>query len=116
MSTTEKLVAITHYDLKFPWGFSTTDLAAAVHSINTVLLPRVTQVRPSTVMDVYVDCNNVVKLIELNPYGERGSTAPMLFHWKEDGDLLCGDGQASSKVIVRYSRGADWAFHTQIEI
>ena len=43
------------------------------------------------------------RVVEFNPYHERGSTSPALFDWIEDRAILYGDG---SDVVLRYSGSA----------
>ena len=43
------------------------------------------------------------RVVEFNPYHERGSTSPALFDWSDDRDILYGDGL---DVVLRYSGSA----------
>lgn len=93
-----KLTAITSYTERGMWknplGMSTlVTKARLLAQTITNRLPRM----QNYVMDVFCDISDV-RLIELNPWGSKGSTDAVLFHWTEDQAVL----EDSSSVTFRY--------------
>lgn len=96
------LVAITFQILTSSWPFAGLEkyVVESIHKFVKELWDKHTLYN-SAVIDVELNASLECELIEFNPYGEKGSTSAVLFHWVDDEDILFND--EPKYIVLRYT-------------